>query len=121
MPGTVTRTATIPNGTAVSGTIDLSGGNGLTLVGILMPASWTAAALGFQITLDGGTTWTDVTNTSGALVQIASPTGGSYLALDPADFASLAKFRLHSAASGATTDVNQGADRAFTLVARVMA
>lgn len=110
--------ATITSGAAVSGKIDLSGGSGLTMVGLLMPAAWTAAAIGFQITFDDGTTWFEAYTTAGVPLQIASPVAGKYHPLDPADFNSFAKFRLHSATAGTTTDVNQGADRVFSVIAR---
>ena len=49
--GVFTQTATIGTGASLSQQIDLGA---MTLVGIVMPASWTAAGLTFQVSADGG-------------------------------------------------------------------
>ena len=46
-----------------------------TLVGIWMPAAWVAAALTFQVSPDGGTTWLELFNDSGVAVSITAAAG----------------------------------------------
>lgn len=43
-----------------------------TLVGIWMPATWVAAALTFQVSPDGGTTWVELFNDGGTAVSITA-------------------------------------------------
>ena len=47
----------------------------LTLVGISMPAVWTAAALTFQVSPDGGTTWQELYDGAGNEVTIFAAAG----------------------------------------------
>ena len=42
-----------------------------TLVGIWMPATWVAAALTFQVSPDGGTTWLELYNDGGTATSIS--------------------------------------------------
>jgi hypothetical protein len=46
-----------------------------TLVGISMPATWTAAALTFQISPDGGTTWQELYDGAGNEVTVMAAAG----------------------------------------------
>jgi hypothetical protein len=43
-----------------------------TLVGIWMPATWVTAALTFQVSPDGGTTWLELFNDSGTAISITA-------------------------------------------------
>jgi hypothetical protein len=43
-----------------------------TLVGIWMPATWVTAALTFQVSPDGGTTWVELFNDSGSAISITA-------------------------------------------------
>lgn len=110
------ETVTIANGASLSGAAVFV--NGVTsLVGIVIPAAWTAAALTFQASADG-TTYGDLYNTAGTEVTIPSSAvaASRYIALDPSDFAGIAYLKVRSGTSAAA--VNQTADRTLTLVVR---
>ena len=99
----------IANTTSLSAEVDL----GIkVLVGIVMPAAWTAAALTFQASFDGGTTWLNMQTASAELSYTAA--AGQYIAVDPTLWrgANAIKVRSGTAAS----PVAQGADRILTLI-----
>jgi hypothetical protein len=110
------KTVTIANGASLSGAATLTGGV-TSLVGIQMPAGWTAAAITFQASADG-TTYGDVYTAAGTEVTIPSVAvaASRYIALDPSDFAGMAFLKLRSGTSAAA--VAQGADRIITLIVR---
>lgn len=57
-----------------------------SIVGLVLPAGWTAAAGGisFQVSIDGGTTWNELTTQAGAPYAIAyTAAGAAYIAIDP--------------------------------------
>lgn len=109
-----TVTATIANAASLSGALCLGV---KVLVGIQMPAAWTAADLTFQTSIDNGTTWTDLYDDAGVEVKL-SPTApsGKYLAVSPDIFAGLLFLKVRSGTTG--TPVAQGAERSLTLVTR---
>ena len=47
----------------------------MTLVGISMPAVWTAAGLSFQVSPDGGATWQELFDDKGTPIGISSMAG----------------------------------------------
>lgn len=102
---------TIASGTSLSAAISL-GPN--TLVGIGMPAGWDAAAMSFQVTLDG-TTFLDLFDETGA-EYAPTVTLGQYITLDPSVFAGVVQIKVRSGTTG--TPVNQLADRVISLVTR---
>lgn len=105
-------TVTIASGQSLSGIVAL---DGLVLVGIKMPAAWTAASLTFQASDDDDDTFTDMYSVDG--VEVTAQTAASrWLIIDPADFASVRFLRVRSG-TGATP-VNQAAARVLTLIAR---
>jgi hypothetical protein len=69
--------ATIANGASLSGAVAMGP---LTLVGISMPATWTAAVLTFQVSPDGGTTWQELYDDSGSEVTFQAA-GGRYISI----------------------------------------
>src|SRR5581483_863509 len=76
-------TVQIANGTSLSAEIDIGS---KSLVGILVPTTWTTAGLSFQVSPDGGTTWGELTTVAGTPYAIGSLTGGTlayYVAVDP--------------------------------------
>lgn len=105
----VTRTATIANGASLSDAIQTDGS---TLVGIIMPAAWTAANLTLQMSHDDSTynNVYDETGTEKTIVASAS----RYILLNPADFLGANSLKVRSGTSG--TPVNQGADRSLIFV-----
>jgi len=116
MRSKTTSTATIPNGAPVSNAVNLGD---KILCGVIVSAAWTAAALSFQVSHDGGTTWFDLYALGGATeVSIASGNvvAGRFVPLDPAGFVSIDMIRVRSGVTG--TPVNQSGDRVLTLIAR---
>lgn len=109
---------TIPNGTAITGEIDL---RTWRLLGIKFPAAWTAADITFQVsekpTAEGGV-YAEVFNTddSGTGAALVWDAAASIYSLP--DWAAAAlqhcMLKVRSGTSGAP--VNQGADRILTLI-----
>lgn len=106
---------TIANGTALSSEVNV---NGLRIVGIQMPAAWTAAAITIQalISQSGETpTFGEVVDASGTAISLATPTAATYMALpDTLALRALGRIKIRSGTSG--VPVNQGAQRDFFLV-----
>ncbi|MCL8385564.1 hypothetical protein [Xanthobacter aminoxidans] len=106
-----TAAAVIANGASQSDVINVAP---LVPVGIILPALWTTAALTFLVSVDG-TTFYPLQDMSG---EVSVTVGaGQYAALDPAIFIGIISMKLRSGT--AALPVNQGADRAFTLVSKV--
>ncbi len=106
-------TVTIANGASLS-----SGAlvGDAVLCGIQYPAAWTAAALTFQISLDGET-WKDLYDDAGAEVTInPSSPAGKYVAISPDAFAAAPYVRVRSGT--AALAVNQAAARTIYLTSR---
>lgn len=110
---TRTATVTIANGASLSGAICLGAG---VLSAIQMPAGWDAAALTFQVSDDGGTTWKELQDSSGTATTVSAPTAGNRYEVDATDFKSAVFLKVRSGTSGAA--VNQTADRVITLISR---
>ncbi|WP_424133847.1 hypothetical protein [Roseomonas chloroacetimidivorans] len=104
--------ATIANGAALSGPVDL---DDKSLVAIVMPGAWTAAPLTFQCSVDNGATWNNVFDATGSEVSISAATG-THILIEPAKFVGAKLIRLRSGTSAAP--VNQAAARTITLVTR---
>ena len=113
-PGATNKTATIANGASLSGAVDL--GAGAILAGIQMPAAWTAASLTFQVSADG-VTYANKFDALGTEYSVASAAAAAsqYIALPPADWLGVRYVKVRSGTAAAA--VNQGAERALTLVA----
>ncbi len=107
-----TMTATIANGASLSSVVDLAG---LALVGIEMPAAWTAANLTFQAAASASANVANFYDEMGGEFT-ASAAASRYIKIDPADFAGIKYLKVRSGTSGAP--VAQGADRSITLVCR---
>jgi hypothetical protein len=102
---------TITNGQSLSGVAGL--GRGVSLVGVVMPAAWTAAALTFQGSADS-TNFFDLYD-GGTEYNVAA--GASrYIQIPPDKTDSLMALKVRSGTTG--TPVNQGADRVLTLIVR---
>jgi hypothetical protein len=102
---------TIANGQSVSGVIDLED---LSLVGLVMPAAWTAASLTLEGSYDG-TNFFSVYDESQE-VSLTSPSASRWIMLSPSKYANLRYLKLRSGTSGGP--VNQGQDSTITLIAR---
>ena len=108
---TDTVAAVIPNGGALSPVVDLGG---VQLVGFVMPGTWSAAHIGFQVSIDG-TNFVPLHTTADAVYDIAV-TGGNAYSLPPSDFAGWRYVKVWSQSAG--TGVNQGQQSTVTLVVR---
>lgn len=106
---TGTVTFTIANDQSLSNASDDL--RGVLCVAVLMPGTWTAAALTFQVSLDGETytnMWYD-----GAEYEVTAA-ASQYIVLDAKDFVGIRYLRVRSGTSG--TPVNQGGARTVTVV-----
>lgn len=107
-------TATIANGAALTSEIDLGS---TILVGIIMPASWTAASLAIKAASASGGTFNGVYAVGGGLYEL-TVAASKFMAIDPATLRGLRFIKLWSETSG--SDVNQGAARDLIIVSRPM-
>jgi hypothetical protein len=105
---------TISSGTSLSAATPLGDS---VLTGIAMSAGWDAAALTFQVSADGGTTWGEMQSISAVISYTAA--AGQYIAIDPALWRGINMIKVRSGTSG--TAVPQTADRILTLVTRRLA
>lgn len=107
--------ATIAASGSLSSEVDFGIG---TLVGIAMPAAWTAAALTFQVSTDGGITFNEMTTSAGVAVSFTAA-AGQYIAVDPTLWRGVNAIRVRSGTSGAP--VAQGVQAILTMVTRPLA
>ncbi len=105
------QTAAIANGAALSPAVALGQ---KTLLGIVMPAAWTAAALTFQVSIDD-TTFNELYDGAGNAVSITAA-AGQFVQIDPAKWRGVTAIKVRSGTSGAP--VNQGQAAAIQLVTR---
>lgn len=103
--------ATIQSGQSLSDAVALGD---LRAVRLIMPAAWTTAALTFQASLDGAT-FADLRDETGAEVSYTGVAGAA-VRLPVSDWLGIAFLKIRSGTS--VTPVNQGAARAFTIVAQ---
>lgn len=103
--------AGIASASSLSAAIDLGERRA---VRIITPASWTAAALTFQVSYDG-TTWDDLYDENGTEVSYTLVAGKS-MRLPISDWLGVRHLKLRSGTS--TVPVNQAAARSFVLVAQ---
>lgn len=109
------------SGSQVSGIV-ASGGVAMgadTLVGIQIPSTWTAAAITFQVSPDGGTTWCELYDDAGNEVTITSPPAGAFIVLNghaSYEWRGVNLLKVRSGTSGAP--VTQTAGATVTLFGR---
>lgn len=111
-------TATIADGASLSDAVDL--GAGLSLVGIVVPSTWTAAPISFAASLTLVGTYYPLYTAAGAEVVTGSIAGGTavWIALDPADFAGIRYLKLRSGTVAAP--VTQSGGDTLVLVVRAI-
>ena len=111
------KTLTIANGGAVSGELDTED---LSVMGIIMPAAWTAADLGIQVTEKSGGTFVDLADQAGnrakmTNIETATSQGRTFeddaLALAPWRY-----MRFESINTSGEAAVNQGAARTLIVL-----
>jgi hypothetical protein len=104
---------TIASGQSLSGEYDFSGG--ATRIGIIMPATWTAASLTFQVASASGGTYQELTNEGGTAVNPAVTAGASNSLETSGPYISPFRwFKVRSGTAGAP--VAQGAARIVTFI-----
>lgn len=101
----VVAAASIANGGTTSAAIPTQG---LTLVGIQLPAAFTGTTITFQGSVDGTTYQPVYTTTSGTALSY-TVAAGHYVAIDPTPFYGLAYIKLVSGSS-------EGAARSFSVL-----
>ena len=106
-----TATATIASGTSLSGAADLGTGR---IVGLVIPASWTSAAITFQGSADGSTYFDLYDDAIERTIASGSVAASRFLALSLGDWLGIRAVKLRSGT--AASPVNQPADRVITLV-----
>ena len=112
----LTATATIANAASVSGTVDLTG---TALLGFVMPAAWTTAALNIDVSPDNVAWSSPYDTTPAAVSSIATPVVSAAYAVD---MTAMLPWRFIRFRSGtAASPVNQGAARAIVCVTRPLA
>lgn len=104
--------ATIASGASLSDAKDM---RTKTVVGIVMPASWTAADLTFQVSSDGGTTFREFVGDAGSAIQ-CQVAAGTQVAVNSALWRGIDQVKVRSGTSGAA--VAQAADRAVTILVK---
>lgn len=105
---------TIANGQSLSAAINLGG---LELVGLAMPAAWTAASITFAGLTSDGVTFGKIQNEAGTELTITGPAAGLYIALSQAVTGvvrGLGQIKVRSGTAG--VPVAQGADRILWLI-----
>lgn len=105
--GTITLT------TAADGASESINITGLSLAGILMPAAWTDARIGFQTSIDGST-FTSVFNAAGDHLTYATSANRTVV-FNPADTSGLQLIKIVSETSAGVA-VAQAAVRTLKLV-----
>lgn len=108
------QTATIANGASVSASIDLTD---TSIIGIIMPAAWTTAALTIEVSADNVTFVGLAYDDLGAQANvISSPVASSAYALNLTGLLPYKHARLRSGTTA--SPVNQGAERLITVITR---
>lgn len=112
-------TVTIAQNQSLSPEIDI--GN-KSLVGIVIPTTWTTAGLSFQVSPDGGTTWGEVTTVAGAPYAIGSVTGGTlafYVAVDPTTLRGAMALKVRSGTQASPVNQTHAGGVTLTLITRL--
>lgn len=85
---------TIASGQSLSPQIDIGP---YKLVGIYLPATWTAANMTFQVSPDGGATWYEHYLYNGVETLVGNSAGaGVFLAIDPTILGGVVSLKLRS-------------------------
>ena len=84
---------TIPNGQSLSPEVDIGP---KTLVAIITPSQWVAAAITLQASPDGGATWYELVDQTGAAIGSSSVTGSAFIAIDPTKLKGVVALKVRS-------------------------
>ncbi len=110
-------TTAIAAGQSLSAEVDIGA---KSLVGLLIPANWTTAGLSLQVSVDGGTTWGELTTVAGTPYAIGSLTGGTlayYVAIDPTTLVGAQALKIRSGTQA--SPVNQANLVTLQLITRL--
>ncbi len=107
------QTATILAGAALSAEVPLGE---KTLVGIVMPAAWTAASITFQATPDD-VNFYELYDGAGNEVTVTAA-AGQFIQIDPTKWRGITGIKVRSGTAAAS--VNQTAQAVLTLVTRTI-
>lgn len=105
-------TATIASGASVSSLVTIP--NRCMPVAIVIPGTWTAADLAVEMTLDNGTSYSDLRDKTGAKVVLVVTAATDTIQLDVLQWFWMKTFRLISETSGSA--VNQSGARSLTVL-----
>ncbi len=89
---------------------------GLAVVGVLMPAAWDAANLGYDVSLDN-VTWVSAYDAAGGLEQTVVE-ASAFVCIPIADAIFAPFIRPKSVVAGTNTATNQTADRTLKFILR---
>jgi hypothetical protein len=112
-------TATIAINGSLSGEVDIGT---KSLVGLIVPATWIAASITFQVSPDGGTTWAVLMDPSTAgpyTIATVTVTGGlpAAVAVDPTKLRGFVSYKIQSGTNG--TPVVQTTAAVVQLITRL--
>jgi hypothetical protein len=107
------KAAAIANGAALSPAVPLGE---KTLVGIVMPAVWTTAAITFQVSVDDAT-FNELYDGAGNAISITAA-AGQFIPIDPAKWRGVTSVKARSGTSA--SPVNQGQASVLQLVTRAV-
>ncbi len=96
-----TDTVTIADSASLSGASASMVGK--TLVAAVTPSGWTTAAISFQVSWDGGTTYAVLLDSTGVEYSASSVVASRFVALDPTMFLGVTNVKVQSGTSGSTT------------------
>lgn len=108
-----TQTVTIANGASASAEINLAD---YAVVGIHMPAAWTAANLGWSCAEATGGTFNPTYDTAGNVLLLTTAASRHLDLVGSGDVFSSCTFAKLLSVDGAGAGVNQGAERTITLI-----
>lgn len=89
---------------------------GMALVGIQMPAAWTAADLGYEASWDNNVFFP--VYSGGGIASTTPAAASTFIAFPTADAIFAPFIKVTSVAAGTVTPTNQGADRVLYLIFR---
>lgn len=105
------HSATIASGASLSGAVLLGP---CRLCGVQLPGTWTTAAITFEVSVDGGTTFKPLYDLYGT-EYTAQAAADRWVGLPVSDFAAYDAVKIRS--GSVASPVNQAADRALVVAA----
>ena len=94
-----------------------------SIVALVLPAAWVAAAggLSFQVSVDGGANWRELSTSAGAAYAVAfTAAGPAYIAIDPTTLRGFSSVKVRSGPVGAPVNQTAVGGVTVTLVTRLV-